>query len=159
MTTLLTLTRPATTVGAALAAVHERWMQQVTDHLVPALSEDADFWTRWAGARFLADQFGDRFRLECGLLDSVAGLIAEEDAVRLRLARESVERTREALMEAGRRRATRRLTATLARQLIDQLALWFVEVEIATAGLLPASLPRPARRLLSHLRVADALLR
>lgn len=77
-TTLAPMPRPAATVGGALEDVHEAWMKQVATFLAPALSDEADFWTRWAGARFLSDQFGDRFRLECALLDALGPLMPSE---------------------------------------------------------------------------------
>ncbi len=150
-------TRAGTTLAGVLATVHERWMEEIADFLAPALSENADFWTRWAGARFLDDQFGDRFRLECALLDALAHLLPQDAAAAIATARTNVERTVGELTAAGRRRATGVLTAHLARRFMDQLALWCVEVELATARIGVAHLPRPASRLLTRLQVAAIL--
>jgi hypothetical protein len=61
------------------------------------------------------------------------------------------------LMIVGRRRATGLLTARLTRRLIDQLALWCVEVELATDRIETAELSPEPRRLLTCLRAAQAL--
>jgi hypothetical protein len=157
MTTIIPTRRTATTVGSVLATIHERWMEQVATFLTPALSEEADFWSRWAGARFLSDQFGDRFRPECMLLDALGQLVPEDAARPLAVTRAGIEHTAEALVDSGRRRATRVLTAQLVRRLIDQLALWCVEVELATDQIDTADLPPEASRLLTGLQIADAL--
>jgi hypothetical protein len=145
--------RAATTVGDELALVHEGRMQQVATFLTPALSEEADFWTRWAGARFLTDRFRDWFRLECALLDALGPLVPEEGARTIATARAALEQTVEELVAAGRRRENGILTARLVRRFIDQLALWFVEVELATDGIETADLPSAPAAALSAFRM------
>lgn len=157
MTTLSPTIRTATTVGDVLAIVHEAWMEQVAAVLAPALSETADFWTRWSVVRFLNDQFNDRFRLECALLDALAPLVPDGAARTLAAARAGLERTMEELGIVGRRRATGLLTARLARRFIDQLALWCVEVELATGPIEAVDLPPGPERLLFNLQLAHAL--
>jgi hypothetical protein len=154
MIPLIDETRADASVAGVLAAVHERWMEQITEFLAPALSEEADFWSRWTSARFLDDQFGDRFRLECALLDALAPLLPADTAGTIAKARAGVEQTADELTAAGRRRATGVLTAHLGRRFIDQLALWCIEVELATARVRTAELPRVATRLLTRLRAA-----
>jgi hypothetical protein len=151
MTTLTPTFRTATTVGDALAAVHEAWMEQVANITTPALSEEADFWSRWAVVRFLSDQFNDRFRLEGALLDALGSLVPDGATRTLAAARAALEHTVAELQIVGRRRATGLLTARLARRLIDQLALWCVEVELATDSIETADLPPEADRLLAGL--------
>lgn len=157
MTTVTPTRRTARTLGAVLATIHEGWMRQVTIFLGPALNDDVDFWARWSAARFLSDRFGDRFSLECELVDALSELISEDAAETLATTRAQLERIIEELSDAGRRRGTRMLTAQLARRFIDELALWCVEMEVATNGLGTAGLPEPAACLLSRLRIADAL--
>ena len=157
MTTMSLTVRTASTVGDVLATVHETWMEQVATYLTPALSEAADFWSRWAAARFLSDQFGDRFRLECALLDELDPLLPVEVTGTLASVRAGLEHTMADLMIVGRRRATGLLTARLTRRFIDQLALWCVEVELATDRIETAELSPEPRRLLNCLRVAHAL--
>jgi hypothetical protein len=156
MTATTPTLRAATTLGGALAIVHEGWMEQVTTFLTPALSDDADFWSRWAGARFLSDDFGRRFRLECALLDMLGSALPEEAARTLGSVRQALEDTAAALLSSGRRRATGFLTARLARRFIDQLALWCVEVELATDRIEMDDLPPDTNRLLTRLGVAQA---
>ena len=159
MTTISLPRRTVPSVGSALAVIHEGWMRQVVTFLGPALNEDADFWSRWAGARFLTDQFGDRFRVECAFVDALGRLLAPETVRCLAAARQAVERTGREMVAAGRRRDTRLPAAHLAHRFIDQLALWCVEVELATARIPTTALPAPAHRLLDRLWVADALSR
>jgi hypothetical protein len=158
--TTTALKRPgAITAGDMLALVHERWMQQVTDNLTPALEEKADFWARWGGARYLADQFRDRFDLERDFVQTVLPMLPEETARGLETARAAVERTRGELNAAARKRDGRQPTAALARRFIEQLAMWCVEIELAMANVAAEDLPPAARRRLDHLWVADALMR
>jgi hypothetical protein len=157
MTTMSPTVRTATTVGDVLGTVHETWMEQVATFLVPALSEEADFWIRWSVARFLSDQFGDWFRLECALLDALDPLMPDEPTRTLVAVRGGLERTMEELGTVARRRSTGLLTARLARRFIDQLALWFVEVELATGRIETGELPSEPSRLLTSLQAAHAL--
>ena len=157
MTTMSPTVRTAATVGDVLATVHETWMEQVATNLAPALSEEADFWSRWTVVRFLSDQFRDRFRLECALLDGLDPLLPVEVTGTLGSARAGLEHTLADLMIAGRRRATGLLTARLTRRFIDQLALWCVEVELATDRINAAELSPEPRRLLNRMRVGHAL--
>ena len=57
----------------------------------------------------------------------------------------------------GRRRWTGLLTARLTRRFMDQLALWCVEVELATDRIETAELSPKPSRLLTSLRAAHAL--
>jgi hypothetical protein len=157
MTPMTSATHTDHTVGGVLAIIHQGWIKQVSSSIVPATDLHSDFWSRWGAARFLGDQFGDRFRLECAFAAALEGLVSPQSAARLAAAREDIERTSQELMTAGRRRDTPELTATLARRLIDEVARWCVELEVATGHLTPTGLPLAARRLLARLRVADAL--
>lgn len=152
MTTMMpdVLTTPS--VGSVLADLHEDWMREIADTLSPALGETADFWSRWTIARFLDDQFASRFRLERNLVVAIAPLMAPGTAEGLAAAARGVERTATALIEAGRRRGSRALTARLTQRLIDGLALWCVEVEMAMAELEESDLPPLGATLLARLR-------
>jgi hypothetical protein len=142
--------RTTATVGDVLGTVHETWMEEVATFLVPALSEEADFWSRWGVVRFLGDQFGERFRLECALVEALDPLLPEGVSRKLAAARGEIERIVEELMIVGRRRATGPLTARLIRRFMDKLALWCVEVELATSGIEVDELsPEPSRLLTS----------
>jgi hypothetical protein len=157
MTTMSPTVRTAATVGEVLGAVHEIWMEQVATCLVPALSEEADFWSRWTAVRFLGDQFGDRFRLECALVEALGPLLPDGVGRKLAAARAELEHTLGELTIVGRRRATGPLTARLTRRLMDKLALWCVEVELATTDIEVEELSPEPSGLLTSLRVASAL--
>ena len=117
MTTMSPTVRTATAVGDVLATVHETWMEQVATNLAPALSDEADFWSRWAVVRFLSDPFGDRFRLECRDARRAGSAAAGRGDRYLASARAGLEHTMADLMITGRRRSTGFLTARLARRL------------------------------------------
>ncbi len=157
MSVTLSVPRAGATAGAILADTHEGWMCRVADTLRPVLDESADFWSRWAAARYLDDRFAHRFRLERRLLQALAPLLEPGRAETLAEVAAHVERTALELTAAGRYRETRPLVARLARRLIDGLALWCVEVELATAEVDPVELPEHAATLLSRLRAADLL--
>jgi hypothetical protein len=143
------------TVSDELAIIHEGWMEQVATFLLPVLTEEADFWSRWAGARFLSDQFGGRFRLECALLDALGPRLSEEAAHTIAEVRAALERTAEELVAAGRRRASGMVTAVLARRFIDQMGLWCVEVELATDRIQAGDLTDASAAALSALRTSQ----
>lgn len=157
MTVMATATRSTRSVGARLGEVHENWMRTVAGRLQPALDESADFWSRWAAVRFLDDRFSHRFGLERRLVQALVSRVEPGVMERLDAAGAEVERTASELNAAGRYRETAPLVAQLARRLIDGLALWCVEVELATAEVDPSELPEHAATLLSRLRAADLL--
>lgn len=159
MTTMMPVASTDATLGTVLAARHEDWMQRVAAVLIPALDERADLWTRWAVARYLDDRFGDRFRLECALVDALDEWLSPETARSLAAAREVIERTGQELIAAGRRQRSRSETARLARRFVDQLALWCVEVEIATDGIPMDEISGEVHRLLARLQLADVVWR
>ena len=144
------------TVGAALLVMHEGWIRQATAALVPATDLPSDAWRRWGAASVLGDQFGDRFRLEYGFADALEGLVTPRFVASLAAARMDIERTREALMAAARRRDTPVAAAVLGHQLVKGIARWCVELEFATDHVSPADLPAAASRLLADLTAADA---
>jgi hypothetical protein len=157
MTTMMPVAPTVSSVGSLLSDIHEDWMREIADTLSPALNERADFWSRWTIARFLDDQFAGRFRLERNLVVALAPLMVPGTAEGLAAAARGVERTASALVEAGRRRETRALTARLTQRFIDGLALWCVEVEMATGELEQSDLPPVAASLLARLQAASAL--
>jgi hypothetical protein len=132
-------------------------MRQVSSFIMPATDLDADFWSRWGAVRFLGDQFGDRFRLECAFAAALDGLVSPEAAKRITTTREEIERISDELMAAGRRRDGAARTAALARLLVEEVARWCVELELATAHVSPVAVPLAARRLLTRMRVAAAI--
>ena len=157
MTSMTLAAHSARTVGSVLAIIHEGWIKEVSSFLAPAMEPHADLWSQWEAARFLDDQFGGRFRLECALADALDDVVSPDVAARLTATREAIERTSEDLVAAGRRHDSPTLTGILARRFIEEVARWCVELEFATARLAPAELSLEARRLLARLRVADAL--
>lgn len=151
--------RASPSLGAVLAPVHRRWAGQVRSVLAPATDTKASFWSRWGVARFLGDQFEARARLEYTLADAVRPLIAPEAAARLSAARGQLERTREKLMEIGRRRGLPTLTAGLTERFLEDVVRWWAELEVATERLDADRLPPNAVRLLERMQAADRLSR
>jgi hypothetical protein len=154
---MTSVTYAARTVGAVLATVHEGWINQVESSLLPATDPRTDFWSRWGATRFLGNQFGDRFRLECAFAAALESLLPPGAGRRLADGREGIQRTSEELMAAGRHWDAGELTAVLARRLLNEVMRWCVELELATENVVPSELPATARRLLARLRIAHAL--
>lgn len=157
MSPMTSATCAAPTVGAVLATIHEGWVNRVKSSLLPVTDLRTDFWDRWGATRYLGDQFGDRFRLECTFAAALESLLSPDAARRLAATREDIQWTSQELMAAGRHRDGAESTGVLARRLVNEVARWCVELELATEHVAPADLPATARRLLARLRVAHAL--
>ena len=157
MSPMTSVTYAAPTVGAVLATVHEGWINQLESSLVPATDPRTDFWSRWGATRFLGDQFGDRFGLECAFAAALGGLLTPGAGRRLADGRERIKRTSEELMAAGWHWDAGELAAVLTRRLLNEVMRWCVELELVTENVAPSELPATARRLLARLRIAHAL--
>ncbi len=146
-------TLSGTSMGTVLAPVHQDWIERVTAILAPATDPDTTFWIQWGAARYLNDQFGDGFRLECALADAVGGFMPSEAVARLNTARAAIESTKDEFIASAQRRAPSALTAELARRLLDEIAHWCVEMQRATEHLPPGMLPG---KMLARLRLSHA---
>ncbi len=145
------------TVESVLAPIHDRWLNEIRRFLDPATSSTAGFWDRWTAIRYLADQFRDHFKLERALLVSVASLLPAADARRLTGQASEVERMLSGLDCVGRRRGTGQVVAEEAHRLIEEIAVWCAELELATSGLRCDALPAEASRVLEHVTSSGAV--
>ena len=59
------------TVSAALGPVHDEWIKEARQFLLPATSADASFWDRWSAVRYLNDQYTERHRAESELVSEL----------------------------------------------------------------------------------------
>ena len=141
-------------LAEALRGVHDAWVREARSFLEPAMMPAADFWTRWAVARYLDDEFRDRYDLERGLLAELRPFIAPATAERVAREGDRVFLLRLELDRLGRRRGTAAEVAEGARHLLDQLVLWLAEVEQAAAGLTRDSLAPEGAELLAHLEAS-----
>jgi hypothetical protein len=160
MTATLPLTieaRASDTLDSLLSPIHDRWVEQVGQVLAPVMVPQAKFWERWGAVRYLIDQFEDRFRLECALVDSLAGRLTPTAVVRLSTIRATLERTRTDLIPLGRRRGTAMIVSAFAQKIFDQVKLWCAELEFATRRLRQDDLTEESERLLEHLEIAASL--
>jgi hypothetical protein len=140
-----------------LSPIHDRWIEQVDQLLAPAMEPQAGFWERWGAVRYLIDQFEDRFRLECALVDSLAGWLTRTEFVRLATIRAELEHTRTDLIALGRRRGTAVLVAAFARDVLKQAELWCAQLEFATRNLRQCELRPESKRLVEQLETAASL--
>jgi len=147
----------AGTVESALAPVHNRWLAEIRQVAEPAMAAAAGFWDRWAATRYFADQFRDHFRLEHALLVSVAALIPFHDAERLVAKAGELDRLLMEFDRVGRRRGTAPVVAEEARRLLEEIAVWCTELELATSGLRADQLPAQASRALDHVLASAAI--
>ena len=127
--------RGTASVGRHLAAIHVRWLAEVTGNLLPACDPRAGFWPRWGAVRYLADRFDRDFALEGELLDRLIGDVEPRAAARLTEGRQALEILRRDLDWIGRRRGTSIPTAAIAGALLQTLRHWCVELERALASL------------------------
>jgi len=157
-----TLTMPVEQVASeqvttTLARVHDQWVERIGEMLAPAARQTSSFWDRWAAVRYLGDQFEDRFRMECELAECLSSRLSPTHRARLAAARTGLDRTRAALMEAGRRQGGVSQVVLLARRLLDQVRRWCVTFELVATGLDRDDLPPRGREMLGRLRTAAGL--
>jgi hypothetical protein len=135
----------------ALRPVHEAWLEEAQHLLLPALEENADFWTRWAAVRYLSDEFQERYRLERAFADELRPLIRPASAQRLDQEGDRVRQLRLELDRMGRRRGTAAEFAGATRRLLEQLGLWCAEEELAARRITRDTLSQEGARLLRRL--------
>jgi len=145
------------TIDSVLAPIHDRWLTEIRRFVGPATAPGAGFWDRWTATRYFADQFRDHFRLERALLASLAGLMRPTDAERLTTQAGELERLLFDLDRVGRRRGTGPAVAEEARRLMDEIALWCAELELAAASLRLDALSIQAARALEHVAASGAV--
>lgn len=156
MTPTLVQSTPVT-LGASLAPVHARWLEEVRRNVAPATHPEAGFWPRWAAIRYLADRFAFDFGLEGELLDGVIGWLDAEVASRLVNDREALQTLWGDLDRMGRRRGTGVATAAIAGSFLQTLGRWFAGLEQAVAAVPVGELPPDAATLLARLRQAHGV--
>ena len=145
------------TIESVLVPVHDRWLNEIRRFVEPATASGAGFWDRWTATRYFADQFRDHFRLEHALLVALAGLMRPGDAERLATQAGELERLLSDLDRVGRRRGTGPAVAEEARRLMDEVAVWCAELELATSSLRRDALPAQAARALEHVAASGAV--
>lgn len=143
-------------LDGVLRPIHGAWLREAHRFLDPTLEPGADFWARWAGVRYLADAFRERYRHERGLVDELRPFIDPGQAERLQHAGDHLLRLRLEVDRIGRRRGTAAEAAAATRKLLEQLALWCDEIELAAIGLTRDILPPEATELLVHLEAIIA---
>jgi hypothetical protein len=144
-------------VESVLVPIHNRWLNEIRRFVEPATAPGAGFWDRWAATRYFADQFRDHFRLERALLVALAGLMRPDDAERLATQAGELERVLSDLDRVGRRRGTGPAVAEEARRLMDEIAMWCAELELATSSLRRDALPAHAASALEHVAASGAV--
>ncbi len=144
-------TQGAQSLETVLRHIHRAWLEEARRYLVPVLDPATDFWTRWAAVRYLADQFGERYRHERSLVDELRPFLDPGETERLQRSGDRLLQLRLELDRIGRRRGTGEEAARAAGALLAHLERWSTEIEIATTGLSPEGLPSGARELLVHL--------
>lgn len=145
---------PQEFLDATLRPIHRAWLEEARCLLEPALDAGADFWTRWAAIRYLADDFREQFRLEHGLVSELCPFIPAEASERLLRGGDRILHLRlelERIQRRGRRVVTSEL-AIATRDLLEQLGVWCAEIEAAAEDVRPVDLPADAALLIDQLR-------
>lgn len=141
-------------LDAVLRPIHNAAVKEARRFLEPALEPGADFWTRWAAVRYICDDFQERYRRERALLDELRPFLRPETAERLAREGDRVFELRLELDRIGRRRATAAQFAAGTRDLLEQLGLWYAEIELAASGITRDVLPVEGTDLIAHLEAA-----
>ena len=144
-------------IESVLVPIHDRWLNEIRRFVEPATAPGAGFWDRWTATRYFSDQFRDHFRLERALLVALAGLMRPADAERLAAQAVELETLLADLDRVGRRRGTGPAVAKESRRLMDEIAVWCAELELATAGLHREALSTQATRALEHVAASGAV--
>lgn len=138
-------------IGPALRSSHAHWVSQARRELGGVLRPDADGWARWAAVRYLADAFKDQLEWERALVAELRPFLAADSAERLSNGGEQVGRLRLELDRVGRRRGSAVEFAGSARRLLEWLAIWCAEIELAACGIARTELPAEGAVVLAHL--------
>lgn len=147
----------SSTVESVLVPIHDRWLNEIRRFVEPAAAPRAGFWDRWAATRYFADQFRDHFGREHALLVALASVMRPGDAERLTTQAGELERLLSDLDRIGRRRGTGPAVAEEAHRLMDEIAVWCAELELATSSLRLDALPSEAARTLEHAAASGAI--
>jgi hypothetical protein len=134
-----------------LRPIHAIWIDDARGALEPALEPDADFWARWTAARYLAEDFRDRYRRERALVEELLPFLRANVVDRLLREDDRVYRLRIELDRICRRRGT---TAEIARstvELVKQLRAWCAEIERAACEVTREELTAEGAELLAQL--------
>jgi len=146
-------------LDAALGPLHNDWAAEAKRYLVPATDPGVDFWTRWTAVRYICDDFQERYQRERALVDQLRPFILPAVADRLRFGGDQVFRLRLQLDRIGRRRGTGIEFAAGAQELLEHLAVWCTEIELAAHATACGALPAGAADLLAHLKAIGQLRR
>jgi hypothetical protein len=149
-TTITATARGGEPLDFVLRPIHNAAVAEARRFLEPALEPNVDFWTRWAAVRFICDDFQERYRRERALVDEIRPFLLPEVSERLAREGDGVYRLRRELDRIGRRRATAAEFAAAVRDLLEQLVLWYAEIELAASGITRDVLPK-GTDLIGHL--------
>ena len=143
--------REAGTLGTRFTTVHDTWMTDADNYLLPITNSEATFWERWGALRYVEEQLQKRFHLERKLLQELRAFLPAELRERLWMQADRLTRLLEEFERLGHQRESARELAHTTRQLIEALRLWYAEIEFAAGGIQRADLSREGVRLLAEL--------
>lgn len=143
--------RTSETVSARLSPVHDEWIEEARQFLLPATLADASFWDRWSAVRYLNDQYTERHRAESELVAELGPFVPARDHDMLIAGRERVAELRLALDRVGRRRVSASEFARAVSHFLRALEFWCAEIEAAVSRVEADALTPEAQRVLDHL--------
>jgi len=143
-------------VETVLHRIHDAWLGDAHRFLGPTLEPRADQWARWGAVRYLADDFREQYGWERALLDELRPFVLPGTAGQLTRQADHLAGLHLELDRIGRRRGTTEEFADGARYLLEQLALWCAELELAGRDILVDSLAPEALKILDHLHAVAA---
>ena len=120
---------------AVLGPIHNAWLAEIHRGLDSATDPASDFWARWVAVRYICDDFQTRYQRERALVDELRPFLLPDAAERLQVEGDRVFHLRLQLDRIGRRRGTAIEFAAGAHELLEQVAVWCAEIELAARGM------------------------
>lgn len=142
------------TLGMRFTVAHDNWMADADRFLLPLADADATFWERWAGVRYVEDEFLERFHLERALLEELRAFLTPEIRGRLWMQADRLTRLLGEFTRLGRQRESARELAHTTREFLEALRLWCAEIEFTAGEIRWSDVHGEGIRLLAELNLA-----
>jgi hypothetical protein len=136
---------------STLATVHDRWIAEVHEVLIPVTLPEATFWQRWASIRYLTDRLPDRLNLETVLYEQLRPFLEDQQIQRLLALNERLYALYGECTRLSTERGKAREYASRTRELLEALRIWCAEFERTTRHILEAVVNDDVMRVLGRM--------
>jgi hypothetical protein len=134
-------------------AAHAIWIKEVETNLLPIITAESSFWERWTVVRYMADDFLAQYQRERSLLDALHPFLPVTLSESLSREGKRIANLQQELDRVGRRRGTSRTVSVAARDLLESLRTWCLEIEAAAERVQHEVLPDEGQRALEHVEL------